>query len=72
MLLAYGARDTTVDPKNTIRLAAAIRGVGGSVEEIVYDKQAHASVAMALAWPFRWLAPVRADVTRFFRSHLAK
>jgi acetyl esterase/lipase len=69
MLLLQGLEDTTVNPDNATRLAAAIRAAGGSVEVIRYPDRAHRGVVLALAWPLRWLAPVLDDVTTFFRRH---
>ena len=69
MLLVQGLKDTTVNPDNTTRLAAAIRAAGGSVEVIRYPARAHVGVVLALAWPFRWLDPVLDDVTAYFRRH---
>ena len=67
MLLVQGLQDTTVNPDNATRLAAAIRAAGGRVEVIRYPNRAHVGVVLALAWPFRWLAPVLDDVSAFFR-----
>ena len=39
------------------------------VEYITYPKRAHASVVVALASPYQWLAPVLDDVTKFFNRH---
>ncbi|MDB5301843.1 MAG: hypothetical protein JWO87_3506 [Phycisphaerales bacterium] len=69
MLLVQGLKDTTVGPENVARLAAAIRQAGGQVECIDYPDRAHVGVVLALAWPFRWLAPVLNDTAGFFRRH---
>ncbi|MDB5173223.1 MAG: alpha/beta hydrolase, partial [Phycisphaerales bacterium] len=69
MLLVQGLKDTTVGPENVARLAAAIRQAGGQVECINYSDRAHVGVVLALAWPFRWLAPVLNDTAGFFRRH---
>ena len=69
MLLLHGLRDKTVEPANASRLAARIREAGGEVDCIFYPDRAHASVIIALAWPFRWLAPVLDDVTQYFQQH---
>ena len=69
MLLVQGARDTVVDPRNTDMLEAAIRAAGGRVETVRYSKQGHASVALSLAWGFRWLAPTLDDTAAFFVRH---
>lgn len=69
MLLIQGAKDTIVDPRNSDLLEAAIRGAGGDVTKISYSKQGHASVALSLAWGFRWLAPTLDDTLAFFAKH---
>ena len=70
MLLIYGAKDTTVDPNNSTRLAAALRNVGVEVKTICYSKQDHVRVVLSLARGFRWLAPTLEDVTAFVAKHL--
>jgi hypothetical protein len=57
-----------VDPANTTRLEARLTAVGGRVKVIRYPKRAHADVVVALAYPFRWLAPALEDVTSFFNQ----
>ena len=48
---------------------AAIRAAGGDVTKISYSKQGHASVALSLAWGFRWLAPTLDDTLKFFAKY---
>ena len=67
MLLVQGEQDTTVDPANATKLAAAINGAGGWVEVIRYPCRAHVGVVLSLAWPFRWLSPVLDDAAAFLR-----
>jgi acetyl esterase/lipase len=69
MLLAAGTADETVWPRNTERLAAAIRGDGGSVETRLYPGVTHTTIIGAMAGVLRWLAPTRADVMAFLRLH---
>lgn len=69
MLLVQGLRDKIVAPANATNLAARIRMLHGEVECITYPKRGHASVVVALAGPYRWLAPVLEDVTNFFDGH---
>jgi acetyl esterase/lipase len=69
MLLVQGLRDKIVAPSNAVNLAARIRAAGGEVEYITYPKRGHASVVVALASPYHWLAPVLKDVTDFFDRH---
>ena len=68
MLLLTGLSDETVQPRNTFSLAEKIRAAGGDVRVIVYPKRGHVGIVLALAWPFRWLAPVLDDAARFFNS----
>jgi len=69
MLLVQGLKDAIVSPSNAEHLAARIRQMGGEVEYITYPNRGHASVVVALAAPYQWLAPVLDDVTRFFNKH---
>ena len=68
MLLVHGLDDTTVRAANAARLAGRIRGAGGDVRTVFYEGEGHVSVVLALAWPFRWVAPTLSDVVEFFRS----
>ena len=72
MFLASGTSDTTVLPRNTEHLAAAIRRAGGQVEERLYRVVGHALILGCLAWPLRWLAPVLRDVTGFLDRHASR
>jgi acetyl esterase/lipase len=69
MLLVQGLRDKIVSPTNAVNLAARIRKAGGAVELITYPKRGHASMLVALASPYHWLAPVLKDVTDFIDRH---
>lgn len=63
--LATGARDTTVDPGNSTRLAARIRAEGGEVNLKVYKRADHRLIIGAFSPPLRLIAPVLDDVTGF-------
>lgn len=65
MLLTHGARDRIVLPRNSARLALALRSAGGIAEEIVYPWIGHKSLAASLAWPLRFLAPALNDSLDF-------
>ncbi|WP_158291967.1 alpha/beta hydrolase [Paracraurococcus ruber] len=65
LLLLTGTDDTTVGPGNSDRLAARARAAGGSAEVRRYPGLAHIGVLTALAPPFRWRAPVLADMAAF-------
>lgn len=63
--LATGARDTTVEPGNTDRLACRIRALGGDATTRHYAGADHRTLLGALARPLRFIAPVLDDVTSF-------
>lgn len=67
MFLAAGNADTTVLPRNTRNLAAAIRRDGGVVEERIYPGVDHIKIIGAMSGLLRWLAPSLADVNGFLR-----
>ncbi|CAO3427734.1 alpha/beta hydrolase [Azospirillum doebereinerae] len=68
LFLATGTADTTVDPRNTLRLTERVRQAGGTVEEVEYDGLGHVRIIAAFASPLRWLAPVLDDVDRFLKA----
>jgi acetyl esterase/lipase len=65
MLLATGARDRTVLPRNSERLAAALRAHGVPVALRHYRGIGHKLVLGAIARPLQVAAPVLADCLRF-------
>ena len=65
IFLAAGTADTTVLPRNTQHLTAAIRQDGGRVEERLYPGVNHTKIIGAMAGGLRWLAPSLADATGF-------
>ncbi len=65
MLLLAGSADTTVDPGNTTRMAAAVRSRGGNVEARVYPGVGHVGLIIALLGPFRHRAAVLDAVVDF-------
>lgn len=67
--LAHGARDGTVWPRNTRRLAKALRTAGAVVEERHYDDLDHVRMVLALSKPLRRLAPVLDEMTAFLHAH---
>lgn len=68
MFLAAARGDETVLPRNTERLAAAVRDQGGSVIERYYDGLSHALVIGVFGDPVSALAPVRSDVIEFINE----
>ena len=69
MLLLAGSTDTTVLPRNTVRLAARIRAAGGPVESHIYSGIDHKEIIGAMGVPFRFLCPTFRDCTRFISAH---
>ena len=68
-LLLTGAKDKTVDPGNSARLAQSLRAAGGEVEQIVYPDLSHSGILGALAAPLRnHYGPVLQDITAFIRQ----
>jgi acetyl esterase/lipase len=65
--LATGDKDTTVYPRNTRKLAAALRDKGASVEERHYAGLDHAGTVLALSRPFRGKSTLLADMTAFLK-----
>lgn len=67
--LAAAATDELVNPKrNTAQLAERLQQAGVAVEQKLYSRVNHVTLASAFAWPLRWLAPVLADVSGFVAS----
>lgn len=70
MLLVTGTADTTVRPRNAIRLAARLTALGAPVEVKNYPGQTHEGIVMALSVPFRGRSPVLADSVAFLKTAL--
>lgn len=68
MFLATGDADTTVQPRNTLALAARLRARGVSVEQRIYPGVGHAGLVTGLSANFR--SAVLDDVTAFLRARL--
>lgn len=64
-LLLTGVVDETVLPRNSQRLGDAINAAGGQVDVKFYDRIGHIGIVLALASPFRWLAPTLEDIFAF-------
>lgn len=68
-LLGVARSDSQVDPeRNTARLAGELRQAKVPVTLRRYDRVNHMTLAGALGWPLRWLAPVLEDVVSFVRA----
>ncbi|WP_246263304.1 alpha/beta hydrolase [Caulobacter soli] len=70
--LGTGDGDTTVKPRNTRALAAALRAKGAAVEERHYAGLNHADTVLALSRPFRGKAPVLAEMTAFLKARVGE
>ncbi|MBR3192724.1 MAG: alpha/beta hydrolase [Bosea sp.] len=69
ILLATGTDDTTVLPRNSEQLAAALRRAGArSVTLKTYAGLGHAGTAASLARAMSWRAPVLDDVVEFWQE----
>jgi acetyl esterase/lipase len=71
MLLATGSRDRTVSPRNTERLAEALRRAGVPVVERRYRGLGHRLIVGALARPLNRVAPVLRDCLTFIAAPAA-
>ncbi|WP_216851291.1 alpha/beta hydrolase [Acidisphaera sp. L21] len=67
MLLLAGETDTTVYPRNSIRLADRIRSAGGIVDLKLYPGIQHEEIVGAIGTPLRFLAPTLQDCVDFMR-----
>jgi acetyl esterase/lipase len=64
--LAAASIDELINPqRNTAGLAKRLQAAGVAVELKMYERVNHVTLAAALAWPLRWLAPVLDDVVAF-------
>lgn len=68
-LLVYGSDDTTVDPGNSLRLAAALKSVGRPASLRAYPGVGHSRVVLGFSAPLARAVPVTDDVMRFIESN---
>jgi acetyl esterase/lipase len=68
LLLLHGDADDTVRLRNSTRLAARVRGAGGTATVKVYDDIDHREIVLALSRPFRDRAATLADTAAFVRE----
>jgi acetyl esterase/lipase len=68
-LLIHGLDDQTVNPIASETMEAALRAAHTPVELYAAEGLGHVGVVQAIAWPFRWRAPVLDRVTDFL-AHL--
>lgn len=71
MLLLAGRQDGTVDPGNTLRLAARLRQVGVPAEDELYAGISHTAIIASIGRPLAFLAPVREATLHFVESDSA-
>ncbi|HSC18813.1 MAG TPA: alpha/beta hydrolase [Rhizomicrobium sp.] len=69
MLLVAGADDVTVEPANTTRMEARLKGFGSEVETKIYPGVAHIGIILSLAPGFRGRTTLREDILRFIAAH---
>lgn len=70
--LGHGTADTVVRVRNSQRLAAAMRKVGGSAQLREYDGLSHNDLVMALIKPLAYKGPILPEVTDFLRGVTAR
>jgi acetyl esterase/lipase len=66
--LAAGLRDTTVDPGNSMRLAAKLRAAGDPVQERYYPRLNHTLIIGATSQLLNFMAPVLPDCLAFIHA----
>jgi acetyl esterase/lipase len=69
LLLLAGTDDTTVYPKNTVNLAAAVRAKGGSVEDHIYPGVGHVGLVISIAPIFQGKDTALTDTLAFIARH---
>ena len=67
-LLLHGGLDRTVRPRNSKSLARRLAEAGGEARLRIYPQIGHIAILTAMALPFRYRAPVLADVAAFARD----
>ena len=70
VFLATGEADTTVYPRNSRKLAAALTAAGAKVQAEYYPGVDHAGIVLALSRPLRGRAPVLDQMTTFLKAGL--
>lgn len=68
VLLLHGLDDTTVMPRNSVNLAARLRGRGVGVETHYYPDMAHIGILLGLSSLLAGDRPVLADTLAFLRA----
>jgi acetyl esterase/lipase len=70
MLLVHGDKDTTVRPRNAIRLDARLKALGAPVTLRILPGLNHEDTVMALSKPYRGRAPVLTESVAFLEDAL--
>lgn len=70
VFLGHGAEDELVHPRNSRALRQRLEAAGVPVTLEVYPRLKHAEPLLALSRPFRWRAPVIAQLRSFFEAML--
>lgn len=68
-LLLHGRPDTTVLPRNSVRLASAWQAAGGTADLKLYDDVGHVDIVAAFAGILQGRAPTRNDVVAWIDAH---
>ena len=71
MQLLAGRDDRTIDPHNTLQLAARLRAAGVSVRDELYPDVGHLTLIEAFGSPLVFLAPAREASLQFVAAHAA-
>ena len=69
MLLVTGQDDTTVFPRNSVKLADRLRKNGGIAETLFYEDIGHVGLVASLAKPLQEYAPTLNDIEQFLRRY---
>ena len=69
MLLMHGTADTVVRPRNSERLAAALKAAGATAELKLYPGKSHIDTIKSLSPLFRGTTSALADSVAFFNAH---
>jgi acetyl esterase/lipase len=67
-LVMHGLDDETVRIWNTRTFAAALTSHGVTVKTLEFPGIGHTGIVLALAWPFRWRAPVLQEIVGFIEG----
>ncbi|QNN68689.1 prolyl oligopeptidase family serine peptidase [Sphingomonas lutea] len=69
ILLMHGTADTVVQPRNSQRLAAALKASGATAVLRMYPGKSHIDTIKSLSPLFRGTTSALADSVAFFRTH---